>query len=149
MMDYFRIISVIVSIATGVFAIWKYFTTKRRELQWKKAEFLLLLGQSFDSDNHITEAVNIIEGRSVTKIEGLLDQDGMPLDPLGNDNLQKLDKLLNFLDRMAYLLKADVLTMDEARNFGWYYKKIVGDTRLTNYCNAHGFQDVVAIGTKI
>ena len=111
-----------VMLAGLIFTIWKYFDTKDKELRWKKAEAILELGHQFDSDTDIMEAVKIIEGRHKITIEMLYNTDGEPQNSAHPDELQKIDKFLNFLDRIAYAVeKAGTLTLTEAKNFGWYY----------------------------
>lgn len=132
------------------FTIWKHFDTKNKELTWKKAEAILDLGHKFDSDPDIIQALKIIEGRDAITLDKLYDSQGKPQNSIYPDELQKIDKLLNFLDRIAYAVEtAGTLTLTEAKNFGGYYELILEKSRLTKYCDINGFHDIVALAKKI
>lgn len=122
------------------FGIYKYFDTRARELAWRRTEFIFKQAERLENDSDVFEIVTILENRSQGKtIEQIINESQ-------SDCLQKLDKLLNLLDRLAYAtLHRKTIAKEEIANFGWYLDRICQNETLVQYCNTHGFHDVLAL----
>ena len=142
-----KLLGFIVAIGGG----YKYFDTRRRELAWKRTEFLFSQAKLLDTDQDMTEAIQIIEGRhSSVTIASLFNPDGVPNTDSQGDTWHKIDKLLNLLDRIAYsVLELKTLDINEAKNFGWYLRKIEKNTQMKEYCENYGYADVIKLSKKI
>jgi hypothetical protein len=142
-----KLLGFIIAIGGG----YKYFDTRRRELAWKRTEFLFGQAALLDTDRDMGEAIQIIEGRhaSIT-IGSLFKPNGDPDTDSQGDTWQNIDKLLNLLDRIAYsVLELKTLDIDEAKNFGWYLEKIENNAPMKKYCEKYGYPDIVKLSKKI
>ena len=132
------------------FTIYKYFDAREKELKWRKTETLLALGREFDSDKNIIEAILILEKRGSVSIEDIYDAEGEPNNSSHAAEAQAIDRLLNFLDRIAYSVEElETISLKEANQFGWYFNQILSNSRLTKYCDKYGFHDLVQLANKI
>ncbi len=142
-----KLLGFIIAIGGG----YKYFDTRRRELAWKRTEFLFGQAALLDTDKDMGEAIQIIEGRhaSIT-IDSLFKSNGDPDTDSQGDAWQNIDRLLNLLDRIAYsVLELKTLDIDEARNFGWYLEKIENNALMKKYCEKNGYPDIVKLTKQI
>ncbi len=142
-----KLLGFIIAIGGG----FKYFDARRRELAWKRTEFLFAQAAFLDTDKDMGEVVQIIEGRHARiAIESLFKPNGDADTDSQGDTWQNIDKLLNLLDRIAYsVLKLKTLDIDEARNFGWYLEKIGNNALMRGYCEKNGYPDIVKLAEKI
>ena len=142
-----KLLAFIVAVGGG----YKYFDTRRRELAWKRTEFLFHQAALLDADKDMTEAIQIIEGRHPRiTLDALFKPDGEPDTTSQGETWHKLDKLLNLLDRIAYaVLELKTLDIDEARNFGWYLREIAAHALMKTYCETNGYADVIRLSEKI
>lgn len=130
--------------AIAGFGIYKYFATRRTELAWRRTEFIFDQARRLEDDQDLSETIAILEGRcqdnSIEKIIG----------ESQNEYLQKLDKLLNLFDRLAYAtLHQKTIDKKEVANFGWYLQKICENDKLVQYCENHGFRDIIKLGKEL
>ena len=136
--------------AAAVFGFWKYLDTRKRELSWRKTEFLFKQARFLDTDLNIAKAVRVLTGRepdvTVASIYG-----GSGLSEAAQHEYQDcFDKLLNLLDRIAYsTLHVKTLTEVEAANFGWYLARIAQEPMLVSYCKENGLGDVVELAETL
>ena len=140
------------ALAIGVFAVWKYFDTRRRELAWRRTEFIFEQARLLDTDEDLADAVSILEGRHETVQLASLYPDQDELDESSYSSLDhhKMDKLLNFLDRLTYATSdAKTLSISEVVNFGWYFKLVAKHPGLKKYCRKNGFADTLALADKM
>src|SRR6266508_148435 len=94
-----KLLGFIIAIGGG----FKYFDARRRELAWKRTEFLFAQAAFLDTDKDMGEVVQIIEGRHARiAIESLFKPNGDADTDSQGDTWQNIDKLLNLLDRIAY-----------------------------------------------
>jgi hypothetical protein len=136
------------ALAVGVFAVWKYFDSRASELAWRRTEFLFEQARLLDTDPDLSAAVLILEGRDPEVQLSDLFSEGQ--DPFSKSSrtrhYQHMDKLLNFLDRLAYaVLDARTLSVSEVANFGWYFRKVSEHPGLCQYCKATGFGDIIVL----
>lgn len=133
-----------VAIVAVLFSVAAYWLTRRRELAWKRTEFLFEQSRYFDNDSELIELVTILEDRhaSVT-INQIFGSDSK----LGEDAqkawLQRFDKLFNFLWRLCYAyLETKTLSLKEIEAFGWYFYRISDSPLLVEYCGNYGFDEI-------
>jgi hypothetical protein len=131
--------------------IWQYFDRRRRELAWKRTEFLFKQARLLDSDQDMSDAVQILEGRHpAIKLEDIFGSEENRTRREQSEYLHKFDKLLNLLDRVAYaVLQRGTLSVKEAANFGWYLERIAKQSALVEYCKREGFRDILELGREI
>lgn len=139
------------AIIGGVVALVKYFDTLRREQAWHRTEILFKLGDRFDSDRDIGQAVDLMYGRfKGVEISQLFDEAGAGLDNHHGVLLAHVDRLLNFLQRIAHAhLALGTLSLEEVRTFGAYFQSVILIDRLRKYCLTHGYENVVELAGKI
>src|ERR1035437_5590315 len=93
---------VFIAFVLAVFTIISYVHTRRRELAWKRTEFLCAQSQYLDNDPILVEVVTILEGRHAEVTTAHIFEGDAKIDPARQLHLQKFDKLFNFLWRMSY-----------------------------------------------
>lgn len=128
-----------------------YVLTRRRELAWKRTEFLFAQAHYFENDPGLVEAATILEGRhAVLTVEQIFDPTS-ELDQLKrHEYLQKFDKLLDFLWRLCFAcLETQTLSLKEIEAFGWYLWRISESPLLFDYCDNYGFEEIVIVIKKL
>ena len=141
----------IVAYATILWALISYFLTRRRELNWKRTEFLFTQAHYLDNDPHLQEVVTILEGRhSMLTVEKIF-ATGPELEPHEREQYkQRFDKLLNLFQRLAYVVsEPKTIRMSEMASFGWYYERILQYPLLVRYCMENGFHEIVEVAKKL
>ena len=130
-----------------VFAYWKYIDMRKRELRWKRTEFLFKQAELLDHDKDINLATAVLDGSAPDiALADLFDTDGNI-----NLNIDKqyrvgFEKMCNFLDRLAYAhLTNKTIDKTDIANFGWYIESIVNHTRVIKYCENNGFEDIIKL----
>jgi hypothetical protein len=135
----------------AIAGIWRYLDTRRRELAWRRTEFLFEQARLLDSDQGLRDAVRVLEGRhpDIT-LDTLFNDYNPPGSPADAEIYQQIDALLNFLDRVAYALQdAKTLSGSEASHFGWYAKQVVGHQGLKSYCDKYGYESVLIFAEQL
>lgn len=141
----------VVAYATLVFAIVGYFFTRRRELAWKRTEFLFQQSQYIDKDADMFEVLHILEARhAALTVELVFDKSSSLNSSVRNAYKQKFDKLLGHIDLLAYaVLYVKTLSLKEAESFGWYIERIVRSPLLRDYCANNGYQDILTLAGRL
>ena len=89
-----------VLIASGaiIFSVISYVLSRRRELAWRRTEFLCAQAQYFDNDEVLLEVSTILEGRHpAVTVAKIFDADSQ-FDPEKRlEYKQKFDKMFSFL----------------------------------------------------
>jgi hypothetical protein len=137
-------LTILVASAAVVFSVISYVLTRRRELAWKRTEFLFSQSQYLEDDPTLVEVITILEDRhptisvlSVFGDDSNLDQETRQI------YKQKFDKLLNFLWRLCYAyLTLKTISSKEVEGFGWYLWRISKIPSLIDYCENNGFEDI-------
>ncbi|MGR5550866.1 hypothetical protein [Vibrio sp. DNB22_12_1] len=139
----------IIATIVAMFSIWKYFDTRKKELSWKKTEFLFTQSHYIDTDSEMQLAIQIIDGEHSVKLTEIFDSKGY-LTELGHEYLSGFHKLFNLLDRIAYsVLRTNALSMDEAAQFGWHFTSIARQKCLSEYCYKNGYKQVLEFSKEM
>ena len=130
-----------------VFAFWKYTDIRKRELRWKRTEFLFKQAELLDNDSDITLAISVLDGADTNvKLDDLFDVHGNINHTIDKQYRIGFEKMCNFLDRLAYAhLNTKAIEKKEIANFGWYIESIVNHTRVVKYCENNGFEDIIKL----
>lgn len=135
----------VLAIGAGSFGLWRYLTVRRRELAWKRTEFMFLQGHYLDTNKDLSEIVQIVEERhnNVT-LDQLLDKKSTLDKTVKNLHLAQLDKFLNLFDRLYYAVHStETLTIEEIQPVSWYLTMATKNHHLHEYCQNYGFKDVL------
>ena len=145
------ILKEVIAFLTLVFMFWKYIDVRRRELKWKKTEFLFKQAEYLDNDQDVNYAVSVIDGTDPdVKIENLLKENGEIDSTTDRKYRIGLEKLCNFLDRLAYAyFTTKTIKKDEIANFQWFIKEISLHARLLEYCKNNGYNDVIKLTAEL
>ena len=143
--------SVLIVSAAIVFSVVSYVLTRRRELAWKRTEFLCSQSQYLEDDPILVEVITILEERHPTISVSSLFGDDSNLDYKKRlEYTQKFDKLLNFLWRLCYAyLTLKTISRREVEGFGWYLWRISKMPALIDYCEDNGFEDINTVTRKL
>lgn len=140
---------IISTLIVAVFSIWRYLDSRKRELDWKKTEFLFDQAKYIDNDEYIQKAIMVIGGNHTIKADDLIDSNGR----FKNNNkeiVEGFEKLFNLLERLSYAEHtSQVLSKKELQHFGWYYEEIIDNPTLKKYCEKNGYNDVILFGKKL
>ena len=143
--------NVLIASVTVIFSVLSYVLNRRRELAWRRTEFICTQAQYFDNDPDLIEVVRILEGRhskiTVDQIFGA----NSPLDSdTSTDYKQKFDKMFNFLWRLCYSYQeVKTLSRKEVEGFGWYFWKISKSPAVVEYCEDNGYEDINSVTKKL
>ena len=128
-----------------------FFDMRRRELAWKRTEFIFEQAKYLDSDPQIANAVSLLAGTenklSVCEIFGATAD-------LTNSEVSSyrtsFDKLFNVLDWFAYAtFDAKTVKLAEVANFGWYLRQILNEKVIVDYCMNTGFGDTIKLAREV
>src|SRR5690349_14772200 len=93
---------IIAGIAVVLSAV-SFWLTRRRELAWKRTEFIFNESRYLDNDPELAEAIYILEGRHPNiDLTDIFNKEGKLEESERLVYLQKFDKLFNFFWRMCY-----------------------------------------------
>jgi hypothetical protein len=122
---------------------------RREELKWRRTQFVFEQAELFETDAHLSKAIKLITGDDDThNIQHILgDHDKPGLSKYGNER-HNMEKLFSLLERLAYAVEDDVLTLKELATFEWYYKEILRNSILNNYCTTY-FPAVLRIACSL
>lgn len=139
----------ILALIGAVIGLWKYLDTRKRELDWRKTEFMFQEAKYLDNDPDIIKAVQVLAKEqpniSVDDIFGEKYDHN-----IRSNYIIGFEKLFNLLDRLShthYSLKT--LSKKEIENFGWYLREIQKYPQLLDYCENNGYKDVVKLSKNI
>jgi hypothetical protein len=136
--------SLLVASGVAIFTVVSYIFSRRRELAWRRTEFLCAQSQYLDNDPVLIEVVMILEDRHVDITVSQIFDDGSKLDEVKQkEYLQKFDKLLNLLWRLCYAyLETKTISRKEIEGFGWYLLCISEYPSMVKYCDENGYEDI-------
>jgi len=128
-----------------------YLLTRRRELAWKRTEFLSEQAKYLEDDPVLTEVITILEERHPTiKVQDIFGNGGTLDEVKRAEYVQKFDKFLGFLWRLSYAhLTLKTISSAEVEAFGWYYWRIAQMPTLVDYCENFGFGDINLVTKKL
>ena len=133
-----------------MFGYWKYLDSRKRELKWKRTEFLFSQAQYLDTDPQISKAVAVLAGLDKNfRVDSFFDEFGK-LTKADEEYVFGFEKLFNLLDRVAYAyINAKTISKTEVDNFSWYLRAIKKSCAISAYCNQNGFENVVRIADMV
>ena len=141
----------LLTVATAAGAVVGYVKTHRRELSWKRTEFICEQLRMLDTDPKLFLMLTVLEGRhpDVT-VRDIYSGDGR-LDAAGrNVWRQDMDRFLNFIWCLCFAyLELRTLTDRNILCVGRYLDLINGDEQLREYCLTHGYTAVVEAGERV
>jgi hypothetical protein len=141
--------SVLIASVAVIISVITYVLTRRRELAWKRTEFLNSQSRYLDDDPVLVEAVTILEDRHPEITVKDIFDDSMVSD-IQREYRQKFDKFLNFLWRLCYAYDTlKTISGPEVEAFGWYFWKIAKIPALVDYCDNNGFEDINTVTKKL
>ena len=143
-------LGLILSLITAIIGIYKFLDARKRELKWKRTEFVFEQAKYLDNDKEIILALAVLcKTDSNYKIESIFSTDGKFIDGVEHSYMIGFEKLLNLLDRLVYAYRADVITKGEFENFGMYLEQVLNNTRVSKYADANGYADVVTVAGEL
>ena len=130
-----------------VFAYWKYIDMRKRELRWKRTEFLFKQAEILDHDEDINLATAVLDGTdSSIELDDLFDAHGNINNDIDKRYRIGFEKMCNFLDRLAYAhLNNQTIDKNDIANFGWYIESIVNHSQVIKYCENNGYEDIIKL----
>lgn len=136
---------------TGLGGLVAYFLTRRSAQAWNRTQFLFQQAQYLDNDPELAEVIDILEGRhSALTVDLVFDQKPALDGQLRASTLRKFDKLLNFIERLAYsVTDAKTLSKKEITSFGWYIDKAIQHPLVVAYCEDNGYHDVLSFAKML
>jgi hypothetical protein len=140
----------VVASVVAAFSMVTYVLTRRRELAWKRTEFLFAQAHYFENDPVLVEMVTILEGRHrALTVDQIFDPASELNASTRQEYLQKCDKLLDFLWRLCFAcLETKTLSLKEIEAFGWYFWRISENPLLFDYCDNYGFEEIIIVIKK-
>ena len=137
----------IASLAAAVWAVWSYLSTRKKELAWKRTEFIIEQLEFLDSDVEMRECTLVLYGKHpeitvnqfliAAKAQGLVTHEQGSL-------IMRFEKYLNFLWRIAYAhIVLGTLTEQDLTAFGAYFRAVKQHEELRQYCIDEGYDEIV------
>jgi hypothetical protein len=143
--------NVLVASVAVIFSMTSYVLTRRKELAWKRTEFLYAQAQYLENDPELVDVIRILEDRhpSLTMAQ-IFDADSQLDYEKRAEYEQKFDKLFNFLWRLCYAyLEVKTLSSKEVEGFGWYFWLISKFPAVVDYCENNGYEDINIVTRKL
>lgn len=143
--------TLIIAALTVLITVVTYALTRRRELAWKRTEFIVTQAQYFDNDKDLLEVVKILEDRHpVVTLTQIFDE-ATEFDPeKRTEYKQKCDKMFNFLWRICYAYdQVKTLSRKEVEGFGWYFWRISKFPAVVAYLENNGYEDINTVTKKL
>lgn len=136
--------NVLIASVAIVFSVISYVLSRRRELAWKRTEFLCAQSQYFDNDEILLEVSAILEDRHPEVTVAQIFDAASQVDPEKRLKYKvKFDKMFNFLWRLCYAyLEVGTLSRKEVEGFRWYFRKISESPVMVEYCEKNGYEDI-------
>jgi hypothetical protein len=141
----------LIAAVLAIFTVVSYVLTRRRELAWRRTEFLCKEAEYLENDPVLIEMVTILEGRHAELTATAIFGTGNEIDTIKrNEYQQKFDKLLGMLWRHCYAyLETKTISRKELEGFGWYLWKVSQNPALVKYCETQGFDEIIAAIGKL
>jgi hypothetical protein len=136
--------SILIASAAVVFSVISYVLSRRRELAWKRTEFICAQAEYFDNDPDLVEVVSILEERHPNiKVEDIFGVGSKIDSQKRSEYKQKFDKMFNFLWRLCFAyLETKTLSSKEVEAFGWYFWRMSQFPTILHYCAENGFSSI-------
>jgi hypothetical protein len=143
--------SLIIASVTIIISVVFYVLTRRRELAWKRTEFIVRQAEYFDNDKDLLEVVRILEDRHpVVTLSMIFDETSEFESQKRTEYKQKCDKMFNFLWRLCYAYdQVKTLSRKEVEGFGWYFWRISKFPAVVAYLEDNGYEDINTVTKKL
>jgi hypothetical protein len=142
----------VISVLGAGIGLWRFLSSRRGELSWRRTEFLFEQSTYLESDAELNEALQLIGGlHPAGSVEQVLSAQSSTLDDGERLRLtHAVDKFLNFFDRLYYAFQvAETLQLAELKVFSWYLDFIRSSPALREYCEERGFADVLELADRV
>ena len=141
----------LLAIVTAVGAVVSYIKTHRRELSWKRTEFICSQLRTLDTDPKLYEMLTILEGRHPeVSVYGIYDPDSGLDDAKRKAYQQEMDSFLNFIWCLCFAyLELRTLTDRNILCVGRYLDIINRNPLLRDYCLNNGYTAIVAAAERV
>jgi hypothetical protein len=123
-----------------------FLLTWRKEIRWKRLEFIFAQCQYLENDSEIRLAIDVLAGRTELTTAAVYSKTTPFPDQLKYQ--AAFEKLFGFLDRIAYAVKySKTLSFTEIAEFGWHFRVVCQDKNLA--AETTGFPCMVAIAPAL
>jgi hypothetical protein len=141
----------LLAVATAAGAVFGYVKTHRRELSWKRTEFICAQLRALDTDPKLFEMLTILEGRHQrVTLDELYDEGGRLYDAERQAYQQDMDSFLNFIWCLCFAyLELRSLTDRNILCVGRYLDIINGHGRMREYCLGHGYSAIIKAARRV
>ena len=141
----------LLAVVTAVGAVVGYVKTHRRELSWKRTEFICEQLRLLDTDEKLFEMLTILEGRHPrVTVDEIYDAGGSLYDAERDAYQQDMDGFLNFIWCLCFAyLELRTLTDRNILCVGRYLDIINGTPLLRDYCLNHGYSAIIVAAEKV
>jgi hypothetical protein len=141
----------LLGIATAVGAVVGYLKTHRRELSWKRTEFICSQLRTLDTDPKLHEMLTILEDRHPeVSVYEIYDPEGGLDEAKRKAYQQEMDSFLNFIWCLCFAyLELRTLTDRNILCVGRYLDIISGNPLLRDYCLTHGYTAIVSAAERV
>lgn len=139
------------ALITAIGATIGYFITHRRELSWKRTEFISSQLKYLGDDPKLFEMLKILEKRHPTiSIDGIYGNE-KPLNSEARAEYQhEFDRFLNYIWCLCFAyLNLKTLTNREIVCIGRYLSLIIQHPSLVTYCEDHGYRRIIIVAEKL
>lgn len=139
----------IAAIGGGLWAAWSFLATRKRELSWKRTEFIIHQSEFLDSDAEMRDCTLMVYGKHPTlKVSDFLNASSSdaPTDEKQAQLIIMFERYLNFLWRIAYAhIALGTLTKVDLHAFGAYYFAVANNESLRAYCLREGYDEIISV----
>ncbi|MFO7370911.1 MAG: hypothetical protein R6X09_11645 [Bacteroidales bacterium] len=148
----FNKIEFILAAVTIIWAIGSFILTRKKELAWKRTEFIVQQSEFLDTDKDMREVTLILYGKhtqkNVSDFITLMKQSKLSIED--EDFIMKFEKYLNFLWRISYAyLVLNTLSKKDMNAFGAYFKAVYNHKELNDYCCEDGYEEIIIAYRKL
>lgn len=138
---------ILAGLAAAVWAIGTFFVTRRRELAWRRTEFVARESKYLDNDAEMRECTLVLYGKHpVFSVQQFIS--AAQAETLEGDQrrlFEMFEKHLNFFWRIAYAHVAlRTLTRRDLDAFSIYLARICEHESLRTYCLSSGYDEIAA-----
>ena len=141
----------LLAIVTAVGAVVGYVKTHRRELSWKRTEFICEQLHTLDTDPKLVEMLTILEDRHPQiKVEEIYEEGSRLYQAERDAYQQEMDRFLNFIWCLCFAyLELKTLTDRNILCVGRYLDIINGHPSLRRYCFGHGYSAIIKAAERV